>query len=127
VTQHEDLELLRALAAPEQDDKSNKRQARTYTTDTAKNNLQRTGTPTLPRPQPRGPPALTPGADRVCASHALDNNERPLRFLIHDRDSKFSGGFDEIFPQRRNRDHPDAGTGAKRERARGAMLVERHQ
>ncbi len=27
----------------------------------------------------------------------LDDRERPLRFLIHDRDSKFSGGFDHVF------------------------------
>jgi hypothetical protein len=24
----------------------------------------------------------------------LDDRKRPLRFLIHDRDSKFGGGFD---------------------------------
>jgi len=27
----------------------------------------------------------------------LDGREQPLRFLIHDRDSKFSGGFDQVF------------------------------
>jgi putative transposase len=27
----------------------------------------------------------------------LDERERPLRFLIHDRDSKFSAAFDEVF------------------------------
>jgi putative transposase len=27
----------------------------------------------------------------------LDDREQPLRFLIHDRDSKFSGGFDHVF------------------------------
>jgi putative transposase len=27
----------------------------------------------------------------------LDDREQPLRFLIHDRDSKFSGGFDQAF------------------------------
>jgi putative transposase len=27
----------------------------------------------------------------------LDDRERPFRVLIHDRDSKFSGGFDHVF------------------------------
>jgi transposase InsO family protein len=27
----------------------------------------------------------------------LDGRQRPLRFLIHDRDAKFSGGFDDVF------------------------------
>jgi transposase InsO family protein len=28
---------------------------------------------------------------------AIDDRERPCRFLIHDRDSKFSGAFDHVF------------------------------
>jgi transposase len=28
---------------------------------------------------------------------ALDDREQPLRFLIHDRDGKFNGGFDHVF------------------------------
>jgi transposase InsO family protein len=28
---------------------------------------------------------------------AIDDREQPLRLLIHDRDSKFSGGFDCVF------------------------------
>jgi putative transposase len=31
----------------------------------------------------------------------LDDREQPLRFLIHDRDSKFSGGFDHVFRSER--------------------------
>jgi hypothetical protein len=27
----------------------------------------------------------------------LDEREQPLRFLIHDHDAKFSGGFDRVF------------------------------
>jgi hypothetical protein len=27
----------------------------------------------------------------------LDDREQPVRFLIHDRDSKFSGAFDQVF------------------------------
>jgi putative transposase len=27
----------------------------------------------------------------------LDDREQPLRFLVHDRDAKFSGGFDDVF------------------------------
>jgi hypothetical protein len=27
----------------------------------------------------------------------LDDRQRPLRFVIHDRDAKFSGGFDHVF------------------------------
>jgi putative transposase len=35
--------------------------------------------------------------DRVCAPYALNERQRSFRFLIHDRDSKFSGRFDAIF------------------------------
>src|SRR6266540_5211199 len=28
---------------------------------------------------------------------ALDDREQPVRFLVHDRDSKFSGCFDQVF------------------------------
>jgi putative transposase len=34
-------------------------------------------------------------ARNLCLS--LDQRTEPLRFLIHDRDSKFSGAFDEVF------------------------------
>src|SRR5437899_2528377 len=47
------------------------RGARTYANDTAKNNFQRTGTPTLPRPQPCAPPKRTPEPTRVSAPHEL--------------------------------------------------------
>lgn len=47
-------------------------------------------------------------------------DEQPFRFLVHDRDSKFSHGFDEIFRSEGIK-VPDAGTGAKRERSRRAL------
>jgi putative transposase len=48
------------------------------------------------------------------------DRERPLRFLIHDRDVKFSGGFDEVFQTegveiiRTPRKAPDANAHAER-------------
>jgi hypothetical protein len=38
------------------------------------------------------------------------------RFLLHDRDSKFSVAFDEVLSQRRHQDHRDADSGATGER-----------
>jgi putative transposase len=48
--------------------------------------------------------ACTPNPTRPWAAQqarnllmTLDDRERPFRFLIHDRDSTFSGGFDHVF------------------------------
>jgi putative transposase len=34
---------------------------------------------------------------RATSAHDLDQRSSPLRFVIHDRDSKFSAAFDEVF------------------------------
>jgi putative transposase len=49
-----------------------------------------------------------------------DRGQRP-RFLIHDRDAKFSRAFDGHSPRRGAEGHPDSGQGAERERAHRAL------
>jgi putative transposase len=52
---------------------------------------------------------------------ATDDRERPLRLLIHDRDSKFSGGFDHVFQSEGIAVIRTPRAGAERERARRAL------
>ena len=51
----------------------------------------------------------------------LDDRDRQVRFLIHDRDAKFPPAFDALLRQREDQDHPHAGPGAERERPHGAL------
>jgi putative transposase len=52
---------------------------------------------------------------------ALEERNRQLRFVLRDRDAKFSRTFDDLIPLRGRRDPPIAGTGAQCERLRGAL------
>ena len=60
---------------------------------------------------------------------SLVERSTPIRFLIHDRDSKFSRAFDEVFKSERveiirtafRRDHPHSVSGTERERVRRAL------
>jgi putative transposase len=51
----------------------------------------------------------------------LDDRDRQVRFLIHDRDAKFPHAFDALLFDRRSQGHPHARPGAERERAHGAL------
>jgi hypothetical protein len=51
----------------------------------------------------------------------LDDRDRRVGFLIHDRDAKFPGAFRCALGEREDQGHPDAGAGAERERAHGAL------
>jgi hypothetical protein len=51
----------------------------------------------------------------------LDLGESAVRLLIHDRDSKYSREFDEVFRSEGIRVGADAGSGAAGERVRGAL------
>src|SRR5204863_4381286 len=54
----------------------------------------------------------------------LDDHDRQLRFLIHDRDAKFAR-LRRLPRERRDQAHPDARQGAERERAHGALGLHR--
>jgi putative transposase len=45
---------------------------------------------------------------------SLPERTHPIRFLIRDRDSKFSEGLRRSLPQRGRRDHPRSVSGAER-------------
>jgi hypothetical protein len=62
VPQHQDLELLRALAAREQQDQLEQTAGKDVHQRQGHEQPPGDGTPTLPRPQPCAPPQLTPGA-----------------------------------------------------------------
>jgi hypothetical protein len=51
----------------------------------------------------------------------LDDRDRPVRFLIHDRDAKFPRAFDAVLEGEKIKDHPHARPGAERERSHGAL------
>jgi hypothetical protein len=51
----------------------------------------------------------------------LDFSEQSIRFLVRDRDGKYSGPFDEVFRSEGIRDSEDAGASAEGERDRRAL------
>jgi putative transposase len=48
----------------------------------------------------------------------LDDRKQSFRFLLHDRDSKFDGGFDRILRSEGHDDRPHAGASTKRQHLR---------
>jgi hypothetical protein len=82
VAQHQDLQLLGALPAPEEHHQRNRRRARTDTDDRTKDDLQRTGCPTLSRRQPSAP-TPTRGRTGLC-THA-DRGPPATRFVATNR------------------------------------------
>jgi hypothetical protein len=80
--------------------------------------------------------STSPGAPRTRleagsfsrrATSASPPFSRRTRFLIHDRDTKFSAGFDELFRCVRNQGHPHARTSTAGERLRGEVRPHRPQ
>jgi hypothetical protein len=75
--------------------------------------------------------ACTSNPDGGWTAHQARNlimqlgDEQPFRLLIHDRDAKFGGGFDDVFRSEGCRSDPDAGSGAERERSRRALGAHR--
>jgi putative transposase len=51
----------------------------------------------------------------------LDDREQPRRFLVHDRDAKFSGGFDHVFQSEGIAVIRTPRSSAERERTRRAL------
>ena len=54
-------------------------------------------------------------------SMVLANRAHPVRFLIRDRDTKFTSSFDEVFRSERHPDHPHAGPGSTGQRLRRTL------
>ena len=77
MAQHKDLQLLRALAAPEQHDQLKQPADDDVPSDKPKDNLQKTGRPTLSRHQQGLSHTDHRGADRVSAPHGLHTGPAP--------------------------------------------------
>ena len=72
-------------------------------------------------PNPSGP-WVTQQARQL--TWTLAERPEPLRFLIRDRDQKFTESFDEVFPERWDRDRSHAVSRAAGERRRGTVRAD---